>query len=53
MVLADDFFQLFGREAGVDIDGDSVCGAEGVDTFFGDGIGDENAVVAHEVGVGR
>ena len=47
MILTDDFFQFFRSEASIDIDGDVRSGAKSFYTFFRNGIGDEDAVIAH------
>ena len=47
MIIADDGKQLVRRHASLDIDGDARRRTQGFYTFFGNRIGDEDAVVCH------
>ena len=47
VVIADDLEELVRGHAGLYINGNAFGGAKGFNTFFRNGIGDEDAVVAH------
>jgi len=47
VILTDNFFQLIRRESGIYIDRNVRGGAQSFYTFFGNRIGDEDAVIAH------